>query len=141
MGLSFFATTASIVRAVDVKQYALSGDITWQTVNLAIWSSLEPYIGILAASLPCLKRPLEGALVHIGLITVNARSSFISLTENSSGLSRSIHISGTKGSKTPGSTVERSEELALLCRPDPTHRLPSLRDSDTGRVMGVAKWR
>ncbi|OCL12828.1 hypothetical protein AOQ84DRAFT_261276, partial [Glonium stellatum] len=64
MGLSFFATTASIVRAVDVKQYALSGDITWQTVNLAIWSSLEPYIGILAASLPCLKRPLEGALVH-----------------------------------------------------------------------------
>jgi len=57
LGLGALASTASLIRIPYVVTLASSQDFLWKTVDVIIWSSVEPGLGITAISLATL-RPL-----------------------------------------------------------------------------------
>lgn len=57
LSLGFFASTATIVRIVYIRQLQLKSDYSWFGINLVKWSMVEPAIGITAAAIATL-RPL-----------------------------------------------------------------------------------
>jgi hypothetical protein len=57
LSLGFFASTATIVRIVYIDSLTQTTDYTWEGINLAKWSLVEPAIGITAAAIATL-RPL-----------------------------------------------------------------------------------
>jgi len=57
LSLGFFASTATIVRIVYIRQLQLNSDYSWFGINLVKWSMVEPAIGITAAAIATL-RPL-----------------------------------------------------------------------------------
>ncbi|KAJ4352927.1 hypothetical protein N0V95_003837 [Ascochyta clinopodiicola] len=54
-GLGIFATGAAVARMSFLSSYANSTDWLWDSRTLTVWSVIESNIGIIAASLPCLK--------------------------------------------------------------------------------------
>ncbi|KAJ9419488.1 hypothetical protein FOXG_16067 [Fusarium oxysporum f. sp. lycopersici 4287] len=57
LGLGVFACAAAFVKLSYVTNYGKLGDWLWDSRNITIWTSIELNVGIIAASLPCL-RPL-----------------------------------------------------------------------------------
>jgi hypothetical protein len=72
MGLGIFATAASIVKMIMVRQDGKTGDSMWDSIDLAMWSSIEEQIAIIASCAPCFKPPLERVLRRMGVITTEA---------------------------------------------------------------------
>lgn len=69
MGLGLFASAASIVKLVMVQRYDGSGDSAANGLSIALWASIEAQVGIIAASIPCLRVAFQRFLSRIGIIT------------------------------------------------------------------------
>lgn len=63
--LSIPATICSIFKTIELKTITQTRDPTWDGVNLTIWSQAELSIGILIASLPPLRKALDGFMKKI----------------------------------------------------------------------------
>jgi len=68
MGLGLVASAAGIIKTVQAKNYSRMNDSLWATTDFAIWSFMEQQLGIIAASLPCLKAAFERVLTRLGLV-------------------------------------------------------------------------
>jgi hypothetical protein len=55
LGLGVFACAAAVVKVGYVTNYGKLGDWLWDSRNITIWTVVELNVGIIAASLPCLK--------------------------------------------------------------------------------------
>ncbi|PMD40948.1 hypothetical protein L207DRAFT_488948 [Hyaloscypha variabilis F] len=55
LSLGFFASTATIVRIVYIKQLTETDDYSWQGINLVKWSMVEPAIAITAMNIATLR--------------------------------------------------------------------------------------
>jgi len=62
LSLGVFASAASIIKTSYIGNYGKTGDFLWDSQNLTIWTATECNVGILAASIPCLK-PLFKAML------------------------------------------------------------------------------
>ncbi|KAF2181532.1 hypothetical protein K469DRAFT_588865 [Zopfia rhizophila CBS 207.26] len=69
MRLSLVATSASIAKTMCIKNFGKTGDTLWVGIDIAILSFVELQLGIIAASVPCLKSIIERSLNHLGLIS------------------------------------------------------------------------
>jgi hypothetical protein len=69
MGLGLFASAASIVKLVMVQRYDESGDPPANGLSIALWASIEAQVGIIAASIPCLRVAFLRFLSRIGILT------------------------------------------------------------------------
>ncbi len=69
MGLGVFTSAAVIVKLNFVGNFGKTGDVLWDTVDLAAWSVVEQQVGIIAACVPCLRTPFERILRRLGLLT------------------------------------------------------------------------
>ncbi|KAF6808618.1 hypothetical protein CPLU01_15648 [Colletotrichum plurivorum] len=88
LGLGSFVCIASAVRVHHLGVFASATDITWMMGPVAIWSSVEPSVGIVSACLPAFKpllRALKGKAVN----------------SSSSGDGGSRYPLGSKGSRIP----------------------------------------
>lgn len=63
LSLGFFASTATIVRIVYIKSLAATDDYSWEGINLAKWSMIEPAIAITAMNIATL-RPMFKSVLH-----------------------------------------------------------------------------
>jgi len=63
LSLGFFASTATIVRIFYIKQLVSTQDYSWQGINLAKWSMVEPAIAITAMNFATL-RPMFSSFLH-----------------------------------------------------------------------------
>ncbi|KAM7195748.1 hypothetical protein V8F20_007318 [Naviculisporaceae sp. PSN 640] len=68
MGLASFTAIATVVKLPMVEPYGKYGDSLSDTIGIMTWSSIEAYMGIIAASVPCLKSPFEGFLRRVGVL-------------------------------------------------------------------------
>ncbi|CAN8106401.1 unnamed protein product [Discula destructiva] len=55
LGLGIFASAAAITKSVYIQNYSSNTDNLWNTTELTIWTTVELNVGIIAASLPCLR--------------------------------------------------------------------------------------
>ncbi|KAM7195511.1 hypothetical protein V8F33_006681 [Rhypophila sp. PSN 637] len=72
MGLAAFTAVATVVKLPMVEPYGKHGDALSDTIGIMEWSSIEAYMGIIAASVPCLKSPFEGFLRRVGVLKSTA---------------------------------------------------------------------
>lgn len=63
LSLGFFASTATIVRIVYIKSLTATEDYSWEGINLAKWSMIEPAIAITAMNIATL-RPMFKNVLH-----------------------------------------------------------------------------
>ena len=68
MGLGVFAAIATGVKMTLVAPFGNRGDRLWDSIDIVTWSCVEAYMGIIAASVPCLKSPFEAVLRRVGVI-------------------------------------------------------------------------
>jgi hypothetical protein len=68
MALGFFAAAAIIPKIIKTKKYGFLSDATFLSSDILLWTLLEVYIGVIAACIPTLRRPLESALRGMGLL-------------------------------------------------------------------------
>jgi len=66
MGLGFFCTAAVIPKFMSMQGFKTTTDVTWYTADLVMWTMIEVYIGIIATSIPALKKPVEKKLKDWG---------------------------------------------------------------------------
>lgn len=52
MGLGIFSMVATIIKVVQIKSLAARSDYTYATARLIIWTSIEQYVIMIAASIP-----------------------------------------------------------------------------------------
>lgn len=74
MGLGFVASAASVAKMVQIKNLGKKEDSLWVTVDIVIFSIVEEQLGIIAASVPCLKSTFEHVLYRLGLLPSFHRS-------------------------------------------------------------------
>jgi hypothetical protein len=74
MGLGLFCSGAAVVKLMLTKKYVTGPDPLWDMFDLGIWASVELYVGIYAASIPCLRAPFERFLRKVGLLSVQEKS-------------------------------------------------------------------
>lgn len=72
MGLASFTAIATIIKLPMVGPYGQYGDGLSNTIGIMTWSSIEAYMGIIAASVPCLKSPFESFLRRVGVLKSTA---------------------------------------------------------------------
>jgi hypothetical protein len=70
MGLGLFASGAAVVKLLLTKKYVTGPDPLWDMFDLGIWAMVELFVGIYAASIPCLRAPFEAFLRKMGILTV-----------------------------------------------------------------------
>ncbi|KAI4594999.1 hypothetical protein KJ359_007250 [Pestalotiopsis sp. 9143b] len=76
LGFASIGSTATIVRCFYVKDMLNGQDFLWATTNFAIWSTVEPGVGIIATSIATLRPILRGFLGFFGIsTTARSRSS------------------------------------------------------------------
>jgi hypothetical protein len=68
MGLGLVASAAGVAKTLQARNYHKTDDLLWTTTDFAIWSFVEQQLGIIAASLPCLKAAFERVLTRLGLV-------------------------------------------------------------------------
>lgn len=66
------ATIAAMVRAITLLRFYSLRPVAWFNVQADVLSSVEIFVGVIAANLPCLKGPTHRLLVRIGLIGSSA---------------------------------------------------------------------
>jgi hypothetical protein len=74
MGLGLFASGAAVVKLLLTKKYVTGPDPLWDMFDLGIWAMVELFIGIYAASIPCLRAPFEMLLRKLGALTAREKS-------------------------------------------------------------------
>ncbi|CZR67242.1 related to integral membrane protein [Phialocephala subalpina] len=62
LSLGFFASTATIVRIVYIKTLKATDDYSWEGINLAKWSMIEPAIAITAMNFATLRPMFKNVL-------------------------------------------------------------------------------
>ncbi|KAE8447097.1 hypothetical protein EG329_011081 [Mollisiaceae sp. DMI_Dod_QoI] len=62
LSLGFFASTATIVRIVYIKTLSATDDWSWEGINLAKWSMIEPAIAITATNIATLRPMFKNVL-------------------------------------------------------------------------------
>ncbi|KAK0651146.1 hypothetical protein B0T16DRAFT_453647 [Cercophora newfieldiana] len=67
MSLGLLASTASVLKTIQVHRFDLGGDIAGIGISIALWTSLEGTVGIIAACLPCLRGPFLRLLSRLGI--------------------------------------------------------------------------
>lgn len=72
MGLASFTAIATIIKLPMVEPYGKYGDSLYDTIGIMTWSSIEANMGIIAASVPCLKSPFESFLRRVGVLKSTA---------------------------------------------------------------------
>ncbi|KAK4031677.1 hypothetical protein C8A01DRAFT_41873 [Parachaetomium inaequale] len=92
MSLGIFACAAGMVKSAYISNYGKTGDFLWDSANLTIWYSVECNVGIVAASLPCLK-PLFKRILETSLGYGSSRK------KDSYKLRDQSHGSARRGSK------------------------------------------
>ncbi|KAF4860442.1 Satratoxin biosynthesis SC1 cluster protein 4 [Colletotrichum siamense] len=100
LGLGGFVCIASAVRVHYLKVFSTATDITWMMGPVAIWSSVEPSVGIFSACLPSFK-PL--------LRAIRGRN----MASSSSGDKGSIYPLGSKGPRSTRPRLRLDDEIAL----------------------------
>ncbi|KAL3296981.1 integral membrane protein [Colletotrichum asianum] len=100
LGLGGFVCIASAVRVHYLKVFSTATDITWMMGPVAIWSSVEPSVGIFSACLPSFK-PLLRAI----------RGN--NMASSSSGDKGSIYPLGSKGARSTRPRLRLDDEIAL----------------------------
>jgi len=68
------ATVAALVRAITLLTFYGAYPVAWLNVKTDLLSSIEMFLGIIAANLPCLKGPTHQFLIRIGLMSSSAPS-------------------------------------------------------------------
>ncbi|KAB8277592.1 hypothetical protein BDV30DRAFT_251166 [Aspergillus minisclerotigenes] len=63
LSLGIVAMAAAIVKTINLSSLTERADLTWDTVDLSIWTSIEQYLIILAACIPTMT-PLVNILLH-----------------------------------------------------------------------------
>ncbi|ETS73695.1 hypothetical protein PFICI_14641 [Pestalotiopsis fici W106-1] len=71
LGFASIASTATIVRCFYIKDMLNGQDFLWATTNFAIWSTVEPGVGIIATSIATLRPILRGFLALFGISTTS----------------------------------------------------------------------
>jgi hypothetical protein len=87
MGLGMLASVASIVKSVRVNTFAVNPleDHWASAISISTWTVVEQLLGVLAACVPCLKRPIQRFLDKIGFsITASRWYSYSQRGPNSS---------------------------------------------------------
>ena len=59
MAAGLFASAASIAKTLAIQSFGSSGNPAATGIKVAVWASVEGQVGIIVASLPCLKATLE----------------------------------------------------------------------------------
>jgi hypothetical protein len=70
------ATATATVRAVTLLGFYGQYPVAWLSINTDLLSSIEMFLGLIAANLPCLKGPTHRLLIRIGLIDPSTVSDF-----------------------------------------------------------------
>lgn len=111
MALWLCVSIIAIIRLVKLTEKRM--DITSSLQNLlevSIWASLEGMIGIIAACLPCLKRPTQRLLEHIGILPVEPSSEDMFPVQNSGFIfNRPVDVVSQYQLHDEASTVEKHE--------------------------------
>ncbi|KAF4928686.1 Satratoxin biosynthesis SC1 cluster protein 4 [Colletotrichum viniferum] len=100
LGLGGFVCIASAVRVHYLKVFSTATDVTWMMGPVAIWSSVEPSVGIFSACLPSFN-PL--------LRAIRGRN----MKSSSSGDKGSIYPLGSKGTRSTRPRLRLDDEIAL----------------------------
>ncbi|KAM7214373.1 hypothetical protein V8F06_010211 [Rhypophila decipiens] len=69
MGLGIFASAASIVKAVSVANFGMTGDPNKEGIAVGMWSCVEEQVAFIAACIPTLRKPFQRVLQKCGLVT------------------------------------------------------------------------
>ncbi|KAF3024754.1 hypothetical protein E8E14_005428 [Neopestalotiopsis sp. 37M] len=71
LGFASIASTATIVRCFYIQDMLNGQDFLWATTNFAIWSTVEPGVGIIATSIATLRPILRSFLAIFGISTTS----------------------------------------------------------------------
>ncbi|KAF5846422.1 hypothetical protein GGP41_003819 [Bipolaris sorokiniana] len=63
--LGSVATACSIAKTVEMSALKKTRDSTWECSNLTVWSACELSVGVLIASLPLLRKPIDSMIDRI----------------------------------------------------------------------------
>ncbi|KAL8308121.1 hypothetical protein RB597_000585 [Gaeumannomyces tritici] len=74
LSLAAVGSAATIVRAVYIPRLVAADDFLWSTADVALWSTVEPGVGIIAASIATLRPPWEIICGRSGLPSDASRS-------------------------------------------------------------------
>lgn len=127
LGLGAVASIASIVRLPYVVTLTHSDDFLWATVEVAIWSVVEPGIGITVVSVATLRPLLRSCLSRAGLKSSRKASGYTATRGESVGRPNHRHhlsLRGpTLGTNTPANPYqkERSSRSSTLLTDDTKH--------------------
>ncbi|EQB55051.1 hypothetical protein CGLO_05055 [Colletotrichum gloeosporioides Cg-14] len=127
LGLGGFVCIASAVRVHYLEVFSTATDITWMMGPVAIWSSVEPSVGIFSACLPSFK-PL--------LRAIRGRN----MKSSSSGDKGSIYPLGSKGTRSTRPRLRLDDEIALQSQAvggGGSGSMHSENDSEFGRHIHV----
>ncbi|KAF2193206.1 hypothetical protein K469DRAFT_653097 [Zopfia rhizophila CBS 207.26] len=129
MTAGLFAGIISIVRcAIAMKTFSVV-DVYPRILKTLIYTTLEQYIGIIAACLPLIKQPVHRTLRYFGILPKNpdacdrSPNSFLDAMANASHIAhqlRGIALFSLTGSKAgvPPSTSERSKDGSKISKTD-----------------------
>jgi hypothetical protein len=69
MAAGLGATVTATVRAVTLLGFYGEYPVAWLSIKTDLLTSIEMFLGLIAANLPCLKGPTHRLLIRIGLIS------------------------------------------------------------------------
>jgi hypothetical protein len=85
------ATVTATVRAVTLLGFYGEYPVAWLNIKTDLLSSIETFLGLIAANLPCLKAPTHRLLIRIGLLR-RSRVSDLSFSDFLHRVSRGKHF-------------------------------------------------
>jgi hypothetical protein len=93
MGLGLLASAAIVPKFIQLQYFTTEYDITWRAAELVMWSNIEPCLGIIAISIPALRKLLVNNFNRIHGSTLNFTRSSRQMSSNDSGISNSLTAS------------------------------------------------
>jgi hypothetical protein len=93
MGLGLLASAAIIPKFIQLQHFTTEYDITWEVAELVMWSNIEPCLGIIAISIPALRKLLVNQFGNLCDSTLG----FIRLSRNISSNDPVISKTSTAG--------------------------------------------
>lgn len=76
LGFAAIGSTATIVRMPYIKGFKATHDFLYESTDIAIWSTIEPGIGMMAACIATLRPLLQHVLHRTGLSTPDKRTNY-----------------------------------------------------------------
>ncbi|KAF8249102.1 hypothetical protein K440DRAFT_599241 [Wilcoxina mikolae CBS 423.85] len=117
LGVGSLAAAASIVKTTYLHSYGKTGDFLWDSVNIAVWTTIENDVAIISASMPALK-PLFSKILEKTVYSYSSRTggsqghSLSALGQNSKvvGITNDIRAGRDRNSKRGTKLDNESEE-------------------------------